>query len=101
MVNVVFQTKDLLDRIESYIINSSYKVEYIITELGISKGTYYKKIHEKRFTLDELLKICSIIFPEEYKEEIVYRKLNKALNEVEEGKTYTTEDVFKEFDKIF
>ena len=44
--------------------NSPFKIKYIIEKSGISEPTFFRKMKEKKFNPEELLKIAEIIDPE-------------------------------------
>lgn len=77
MLDIVFGYQSLLDNIDIFIDNSKFKKEYIIERLKISRATFYNKIKKKSFTVDEMVILSKILFPEEAK---VY-ELKQALKE--------------------
>lgn len=93
MIQAIFETKDLLNNVEKHIANSPYKVEYIIKELGITKTTYYKKVHERRFDINELMRIFSILYPAEYESIYIGRMLEESIAQAKQGLVSTTEEV--------
>jgi predicted transcriptional regulator len=98
MIQAIFETKDLLNNVEKHIASSQYKVEYIIKKLGITKATYYKKIRERRFDIDELMRIFSIIYPMEYESVYIGRMLEEAISQAKEGLVFTTDEVLNRCD---
>ncbi len=94
MIQAIFETKDLLNDIGKHIANSHYKVEYIVKELGVTKTTYYKKLKEKRFDINELIKIFSLIYPAEYESVYIGRVLKESMEQAKNGLVSTTEEVF-------
>lgn len=101
MINEIIKTKDFMQNLESYILKSSYKVEHIIKRLGVTKPTYYKKLHENKFSVNELLLIGSILFPDEYQAELLKMEIETSISQYEKGETMTTEEVFNQTDKLF
>ncbi|MCB9425912.1 MAG: hypothetical protein H6584_02615 [Flavobacteriales bacterium] len=77
MLDIVFGYQNLLDNIEVFIDNSKFKKEYIIDRLKISRATFYNKIKKRSFSVDEMVILSKILFPEEAK---VY-ELKQALKE--------------------
>ncbi|WP_371743296.1 helix-turn-helix domain-containing protein [Pseudozobellia sp. WGM2] len=51
--------------IDEDIEGSKFKKEYLIERLGISRATFYNKIKKKNFTIDEMVVLSTILFPEE------------------------------------
>ncbi len=101
LLHSVFETKNLLNHIEEHIAKSHYKVEYIIKELGINPGTYYRKLKNRRFNLDELIKICSLIYPDDYKSVQLSNQLEESIKQVERGEVITVEEFFTDYDKRY
>jgi len=50
--------------IDEILKNSPFKLKYIIEKSGISEPTFFRKMKEKKFLPEELLKIAEIIEPE-------------------------------------
>ncbi|PZU91360.1 MAG: hypothetical protein DI529_00790 [Chryseobacterium sp.] len=50
--------------IDEILRNSPFKLKYIIEKSGISEPTFFRKMKEKKFNPEELLKIAEIIDPE-------------------------------------
>ena len=50
--------------IDEILKNSPFKIKYIIEKSGISEPTFFRKMKEKKFNPEELLKIAEIIDPE-------------------------------------
>ncbi|WP_312761213.1 hypothetical protein [Epilithonimonas sp.] len=50
--------------IDEILKNSPFKLKYIIEKSGISEPTFFRKMKEKKFNPEELLKIAEIIDPE-------------------------------------
>lgn len=101
ILNSIFETRDILNNIDKHIAKSPYKIEYIIKELGINPGTYYRKLKDKRFTIDELIKICSLIYPEDYQSIQLSNELEESIKQVERGEIITVEDFFADYDKKY
>lgn len=50
--------------IDEILKNSPFKLKYIIEKSGISEPTFFRKMKEKKFNPEELLKIAEILDPE-------------------------------------
>lgn len=46
-----------ISNIESNIKNRGIKITWLVNQLGISRGTYYKRIKDKEFTIEEFNKL--------------------------------------------
>lgn len=67
MLDTVLEYQNLLENIDAHITESSFKKDYFIKELGVSRATFYNKLKNKSFTVNEMLKISALLFPEEFK----------------------------------
>ena len=67
MLDIVYDYRNLLENIETYIDQSKFKKEYLINELGVSRATFYNKLKKKSFSISEMLKLSTILFPEDAK----------------------------------
>jgi hypothetical protein len=67
MLDIIYKYQGLLENIDSYIDDSKFKKEYLIEQLGVSRATFYNKIKKKNFTIDEMVVLSNILFPEEAK----------------------------------
>lgn len=77
--------------IDEILKNSPFKIKYIIEKTGISEPTFFRKMKEKKFLPEELLKIAEIIEPENS----FLQSLKEAERELDEGKYYSHSDVMK------
>jgi len=64
-LDIVYEYKNILENIETIINKSPYKKEYLIEKLGISRVTYYNKLRNKTFTIDEVKTLSELILPEQ------------------------------------
>src|SRR5690606_7835666 len=67
MLDIVLNYKNLLENIDRYIEESKFKKEHIIDELGVSRATFYNKLKKRSFNLPEMIKLSSLLFPEDTK----------------------------------
>lgn len=77
--------------IDEILKNSPFKLKYIIEKTGISEATFFRKMREKKFNPEELLKIAEIIEPET----VILESLNEADTQINEGHYYSHQDVLK------
>lgn len=101
LLQSVFETQYFLDNIDKHIAKSHYKVEYIIKELGIISITYYRKLKDRRFNLKELTKICSLLYPDDYRSLQLSRELQKSIEEIDSGEVISVEQFFVDYDKKY
>lgn len=78
MLEIVVNYQHLLDNLETYISESKFKKEYLISELSISRATFYNKLKKKSFTVPEMIKISSLLFPEEAEAYEIKQALEKS-----------------------
>ncbi|MGD1318631.1 hypothetical protein [Chryseobacterium sp. 2R14A] len=83
--------------IDEILKNSPFKLKYIIEKSGISEPTFFRKMKEKKFLPEELLKIAEIIEPEQS----FLKSLEEAENDFENGTYFSHEDVMKISEKRF
>jgi len=77
--------------IDEILKNSPFKMKYIIEKSGISEPTFFRKMKEKKFLPEELLKIAEIIEPEKS----LLQSLKEAENDFENGIFYFDDEVMK------
>ncbi len=91
MINIVNEFKQYANDIPNKISQSYYKSEFFAKELGLKMPTYYRRLRENNFTIDEISKITEILYPEEF----IMMKLQQSENDYKEGKTKTSAEVRK------
>lgn len=77
--------------IDEILKNSPFKMKYIIEKSGISEPTFFRKMKEKKFLPEELLRIAEIIEPEKS----LLQSLEEAENDFENGIFYSHDEVVK------
>ena len=87
MLDIVIGYQSLLDNIDTYIENSKFKKEYLIEELGVSRATFYNKVKKKNFTIDEMVILSTILFPEEAKAFEIKEALRASREDSKSGRT--------------
>lgn len=101
MVQEVLNYKNILTRLDELIRSSPYKNKYIIQNTGMSAPTFYRKLKNRTFTVDEVLKIIRLLRPEE----AVLIELKEGLRISDEdyknGRVRKHEDVIEEIRKEF
>jgi len=85
MLDIVLKYNAYVDRLADLVKNSYYKAEYFTKSLGISEGTYYRKLKNKSFTHKEVTKLTQLLFPEE----LLLKALEEGKADLKNGKTYT------------
>ncbi|MFT3918263.1 hypothetical protein [Cloacibacterium sp.] len=77
--------------IDEILKNSPFKLKFIIEKTGISEPSFFRKMREKKFSAEELLKIAEVIAPEE----ALLNSLQEAEEDFEKGNYYTHQDVLE------
>jgi len=90
MIQLVSEYSNYLKELPKLIKESPYKPAYIIEKLQISKATYYRKLKDNSFSVEEVEKLTKILFPKE-----IYLKetLANSRDEIHIGK-------FSEYEKL-
>lgn len=93
MLDIVYGYQSLLDNIDTYIEESKFKKDYLIEELGVSRATFYNKVKKKNFTIDEMVILSQILFPEEAKAFDIKEALRSSREDSKNGRIRNHKDV--------
>lgn len=96
MLDIVYKYQSLLKNIDSYIRNSKFKKEYLVEQLGVSRATFYNKVKNENFTIDEMVILSSILFPEEAKALEIKDALRISREDSRNGRTREHQDVMED-----
>jgi len=99
MLDIVYGYQNLLDNIDSYIEASKFKKDYLIEELGVSRATFYNKVKKKNFTIDEMVVLSKILFPEEAKAFEIKEALRESREDSRIGRIRNHKDVMADVRK--
>lgn len=67
MIKVVEEYEKYLNDLPSLIKKSYYKPEFFRLKMNLSEATYYRKIRNNSFSLEEVKLITHLLFSDEYK----------------------------------
>ena len=95
MLEIVYGYQNLLENIDTYIDDSKFKKEYLIEQLGVSRATFYNKVKKKNFTIDEMVILSNILFPEEAKAFEISEALMASREDSKNGRTRNHKDVME------
>lgn len=84
------------ESIDEILKNSPFKLKYIIEKTGISEPTFFRKMREKKFNADELLKIAEVIEPKEPTKEEIMKAIAQGLEDVKAGRVTEHSIVMKQ-----
>lgn len=82
--------------IDEILRNSPFKIKYIIEKTGISEPTFFRKMKEKKFLPEELLKIAEVIEPEINSKEDILKAIQEGLEDVKNGRIQEHSQVMNE-----
>ncbi len=99
MLDIVYGYQNLLQNIDRYIDDSKFKKAYFIEQLGISRATFYNKVKKKNFTIDEMVILSNILFPEEAKVFEIKEALRASREDSKNGRTKAHEKVMDDVRK--
>ena len=88
MQNIISNYENLLIKIPKMIKKSKFKSDLFIHELGLAKATFYRKLKENRFDLQEVKKIDEIL----QLESEIDARLEKSENSIKKGRLVKRED---------
>ncbi|MEW4924295.1 hypothetical protein [Algibacter sp. 2305UL17-15] len=100
-IEIIDAYNHLLERLQTDIKASNFKIQFFLDELNLKRSFFYKKLKEKRFTPDELRIISKHLYPEEFEEdkketEIIKLLLKQSRQDYAKGKFEDFETVMKE-----
>ena len=100
MITELLKTQKIVANFDKTISNSPYKTEYISERANIPLPTFYRKLRQDKFTLDEIIKIVEVIEPEQYEYEMLSAKIKIAEEQFKNGQFINEEDFVFDVDKI-
>ena len=86
MLDVVLDYKNLLENLSTYIEESKFKKEHIIKELGVSRATFYNKLKKRSFSVSEMVKLSTLLFPEDAKALEIKKALERSREDSAAGR---------------
>ncbi|MDY7394053.1 hypothetical protein UMM65_02280 [Aureibaculum sp. 2210JD6-5] len=99
MIQEVLNYKNILTRLDELISNSPYKNNFIIETAGMSAPTFYRKLKNHSFTVDEVLKILRLLRPEEASLLELKESIQRGKDDYKNGNTHKHQDVIDEIKK--
>lgn len=100
MITELLETRKIVANFDKTITESPYKTEYISEKANIPLATFYRKLRENKFTLDEVIKIVEIIQPEQYEFEMLSKKIALAEEQFRNGQFIEHKDFVFDVDTI-
>ncbi len=96
MLDVVLNYKTLLENLHIYIEESKFKKEHIIKELGVSRATFYNKLKKRSFSIPEMVKLSTLLFPEDAKAFEIKQALERSRKDSAAGRVLKHESVMSD-----
>ncbi|MGC4129022.1 MAG: hypothetical protein QM564_05540 [Bergeyella sp.] len=97
---MILQIKEYINisnSIDEILKNSPFKLKYIIEKTGIAEATFFRKMREKKFSAEELLKIAEVVDPKT----AFLQSLEEAEKDFDNGIHYSHDDVMKKSQERF
>ena len=88
MQTIISNYENFILNLPKKIKNSKFKSDIFILELGLAKATFYRKLKENRFDLQEIKKIDEIL----QLESEIDARLEKSENSIKKGRLVKRED---------
>jgi len=95
MIQEVYKYKTILESLEDLINKSPYKKGYIIKEVGITAPTFYRKLKNLSFSVEEVIALLKVINPKEFYKQELLESLEASRKELEQGKTISSSEMRK------
>ncbi len=92
MYKEVSEYRQFVNNLPEKIKKSTFKISGIIAKSGISKASFYKKMKNNTFSLEEVERISRLL----YIEEEIQKEIQKGLEDIKHGRVMTLEESFKE-----
>ncbi len=101
MIKLVSEYAGYLKELPELIKESPFKTAYIIEKLQIPKATYYRKLKDKSFSVEEVGELTKILFPKETYLQEIKETLARSREDIENGKSIEHEKFMEEIGKEF
>jgi predicted DNA-binding transcriptional regulator AlpA len=88
-IEIIYEYDKIMNRLADEVKSSNYKIQYFLDLLQIKRSFFYKKLKEKRFTSEEMIKLSKSLFPEEYNDyevHIINKLIEKSKEEIKNNK---------------
>ncbi|WP_299667201.1 hypothetical protein [uncultured Polaribacter sp.] len=93
MIQIVEEYTKYVHKIPELISKTDYKASYFIKLLNLKAPTYYRKLRENAFTIDEINILTKALYPKEsYKNELL-KSIENGRNDFKNGNILTSEEM--------
>ena len=97
MINIVKEFKKYRNTLPERIQNSDYKTQYFTKLLGLKQPTYYRKLKDNSFTIEEIELLTKAL----YSKETLLMELESAEQDYENGNVIEHSELNKQLRKEF
>jgi len=101
MIQVVSDYKNLLGELPNLISQTDYKASYFIKLLNLKRPTYYRKLKNNSFTVDEVEVLTKALYPREAFLEEIKESVRIAKDQIKNGEVMAHETVMANFEKKY
>ena len=88
-IEIIYEYDKIMNRLGDEVKSSNYKIQYFLDLLQIKRSFFYKKLKEKRFTSEEVIKLSKSLFPEEYNDyevQVINNLIDRSKEEIKNNK---------------
>ncbi len=96
MIEIVENFKNYSLNIKNHIKKSDYKMIHFVKKLELSEPTFYRKIKENTFTINEIVILTKILFPEEYYKYQLKLSIDKGIEDFKNNRVVDAREMIKE-----
>ena len=96
MIQVVKEYNNYIQNLPELINKTDYKASYFIKLLGLKAPTYYRKLRENAFSIDEVNKLTTELYPKEAFLEEIKRDLKISHDDLKNGRVVEHQEVMKQ-----
>ena len=93
MLHIVREYRSYIDNLKEHIKLSKFKTSYFIEELGIPKASFYRKLRDNTFTVEEVEKLTIILFPKEAYKELLLQEIEQGRTDIKNGNLISSADM--------
>lgn len=101
MIQVVNDYKNLIKNIPALITKTDYKASYFIKLLNLKRPTYYRKLKDNTFTVNEVETLTKALYPREAFLEEIKQSVSAAKEQVKNGEVVDHETVMANFENKY
>ena len=96
MIQVVKEYNNYIQNLPELINKTDYKASYFIKLLGLKAPTYYRKLRENAFSIEEVYKLTTELYPKEAFLEEIKRDLKISDDDLNNGRVVEHKEVMKQ-----